>query len=99
MRIAIGQINPVVGDIRYNAQVMFREIQRAKEEEADLIIFPELASIGYPPKDLLLRSGIFDLVQDALAARIQPASRGIGVIVGVPVRDSLKNLMVGNVCC
>lgn len=91
MKIAIGQINPVVGDISYNTGVMLRYIERAKMEQADLIVFPELAAVGYPPKDLLLRPEVPEGVQEALKSHLQPASREIGVILGAPVRDTAKS--------
>lgn len=93
MRIAIGQINPVVGDVRYNIGLMSEFIARARSEKADLIIFPELAAIGYPPRDLLLRPEIPELVRDVLTSEVQPASRDIGVILGAPVADSMKNCL------
>ena len=90
MKIAVGQINPVVGDIRYNTQVICEFIEGAKREGADLVIFPELAVIGYPPKDLLQRPEICGLVETALSSEIQPASQGIGIILGAPMGDLLK---------
>lgn len=55
MRIALGQINPVVGDIDGNAAKMAKAIDRADDEGADLVVFPELSVCGYPPRDLLLK--------------------------------------------
>jgi NAD+ synthase (glutamine-hydrolysing) len=53
MRIALGQFNAIVGDLRLNGRKMRRIYQRAIEAGADLLLFPELAICGYPPEDLL----------------------------------------------
>jgi len=53
MRIALAQLNPVVGDLKGNIQKIRDFAQQAKREEADLVVFPELAVCGYPPEDLL----------------------------------------------
>lgn len=55
MRIALAQINSTVGDLSGNAGKIVDFIGRAKEEKAELIVFPELALCGYPPEDLLLK--------------------------------------------
>jgi len=53
MRIALGQINPTVGDFDRNAQKILDFAHRAADRSADLIVFPELALCGYPPRDLV----------------------------------------------
>jgi NAD+ synthase (glutamine-hydrolysing) len=55
LRIAMAQINPTVGDINANADLMIEYLNRAKAVSADITIFPELALPGYPPEDLLLK--------------------------------------------
>ena len=65
MLIALAQINPTVGDIPANTAKIIEYIGRAAEQKADLVIFPELAIVGYPPKDLLLKPKFID---DNLAA-------------------------------
>ncbi len=55
MRIALGQFNPVVGDLAANAKKMQDLYSQALTSDADLLIFPELAVCGYPPEDLLLK--------------------------------------------
>ena len=54
-RIAIAQLNFLVGDIKGNTQIILDSIHKAKEDSVDLLIFPELALSGYPPEDLILR--------------------------------------------
>lgn len=53
MKIAFGQINPIIGDIKGNKAKIERFYQDAKKENADLVVFPELALVGYPPLDLI----------------------------------------------
>ena len=81
LRIALAQVNPVVGAVESNRAQLLAETDRARQGGADLVVFPELATLGYPPKDLLDFSGI---VQGNLetVAQLQAASRGIAVLVG-----------------
>ncbi len=53
MRVRLAQLNPTVGDIQGNTSRIFKEIERAREQDVELLIFPELAVCGYPPMDLL----------------------------------------------
>ena len=53
MKIALAQINCLIGDIEGNTKNLIAYIERAKREEAQLVVFPELALCGYPPHDLL----------------------------------------------
>ena len=53
MHIRLAQMNPIVGDIQGNTSRIFKEIERAREQGIQLLIFPELAVCGYPPMDLL----------------------------------------------
>ncbi len=55
MRIALGQINPTIGDLRGNCQLIEQAHRGASDNAAQLLVVPELAVSGYPPKDLLLR--------------------------------------------
>jgi predicted amidohydrolase len=55
MRVALAQINPTVGDIAANSSRILDFVDRAKKTGAELVVFPELSVIGYPPKDLLLK--------------------------------------------
>ena len=54
-RIALSQINTTVGDLEGNTQKVISNIKKARKQKTDLVIFPELALTGYPPKDLLLK--------------------------------------------
>jgi NAD+ synthase (glutamine-hydrolysing) len=87
MRIALAQINPTVGDIPGNTRKILDFIARAASQMANVVVFPELALIGYPPKDLLLQP---QFIEDNLAALKMIASRvtGIDVVVGYAERNS-----------
>jgi len=54
-RIALAWINTTVGDLEGDARKVIENIKRTREQNANLVIFPELAITGYPPKDLLLK--------------------------------------------
>jgi NAD+ synthase (glutamine-hydrolysing) len=54
LRIALAQINPTVGDIKGNSEKIIEYIEKAGANDADIVVFPELAVTGYPPEDLLL---------------------------------------------
>jgi NAD+ synthase (glutamine-hydrolysing) len=85
MRIALAQINPLVGDIAGNERLIRARLADARAAEAQLVLFPELAVTGYPPEDLLLREHV---LADARAAleRIAADAVGIVAIVGFPER-------------
>src|SRR5690606_23828677 len=68
MKIALSQLNPVTGNIEYNTNRILQEISAAAAQSADLIIFPELSLLGYPPKDLLEYTGFLRHADQALAA-------------------------------
>jgi len=82
MRLALAQINPFIGDFSGNCEKICNYIQRAKESRCDLVIFPELALVGYPPRDLLDKRS-FVKTSKTYWSTIQEASHGIGVICGV----------------
>jgi NAD+ synthase (glutamine-hydrolysing) len=86
LRVALSQLNVVVGDIDGNRDIILRDVDRAREVQADLVVFPELAVTGYPPEDLLLRPGFVRAAQ-ASVDRIAAAADGIVVLVGTPWFD------------
>jgi NAD+ synthase (glutamine-hydrolysing) len=87
MRVALAQINPTVGDIAANSSRILDFVDRAKKTGAELVVFPELSVIGYPPKDLLLKPQFID---DNLRAVRLIASHvsGIDVVVGYAERNA-----------
>jgi NAD+ synthase (glutamine-hydrolysing) len=87
-RIALAQIDPTVGDFDGNAALIRRAAGQARAAGASLVIFPELALSGYPPRDLLDLPEFHDRVAAALAALAEPAdwSRGLSLLIGFPER-------------
>lgn len=81
MKIAAAQINPIVGDLKYNRQKIIQFIETAKKEGVDLLVFPELALTGYPPEDLLVLPSFIEAVQKELEFIIEK-SKGISLILG-----------------
>lgn len=91
IRIALAQINPTVGDLEGNQQKVLEYIAQARALGAEVVAFPELALVGYPPEDLLLKPSFVDANLSALH-RIARATRGITAIVGFVDRtDDLYN--------
>jgi NAD+ synthase (glutamine-hydrolysing) len=86
MRLALAQINTVVGDLDGNRARILARLDEARSAGADLALFPELAVTGYPPEDLLLRP---DFLHGAAASieRIAAETRGIAALVGTPLLD------------
>ena len=87
MRLALAQINSVVGDIDGNAARIADWLERARADQADLVLFPELAVTGYPAEDLLLRPGFVRAAKTAVE-QIAAQARGITVLVGAPHLDA-----------
>jgi NAD+ synthase (glutamine-hydrolysing) len=82
VKIALGQINPTVGDFSGNASKIIDFSQRAKASGAGLVLFPELSVCGYPPRDLVERSS-FVAKNRETAEKIAAATRGISLICGL----------------
>ena len=82
MKLALGQINPTVGDFSGNAAKIIEYSTRARTQGAGLILFPELSVCGYPPRDLVERASFVTHNREA-AERIACETRGIAVICGL----------------
>lgn len=83
MRIALAQLNPIIGDIAGNQRKIADMLDRARDADADLLITPELAILGYPPRDLLLKPRI---IEQCVQAVEQLAGRctDIAALIGYP---------------
>lgn len=81
LRIALTQINSTIGDIKGNTKKIINFIKEAKNKDADLIVFPELAITGYPPEDLLFKESFINENLKALK-EISEESKDIITIVG-----------------
>lgn len=85
MRIALAQINPTVGDIAGNAELIRDCLGRAREARADLVVFSELSLCGYPPKDLLLAEGFVEACVAAAKELGERHTGGLTAIFGLPL--------------
>ena len=83
MKIAIAQMNCVLGDLVGNAAKIFEYAQRGKAQGATILLTPEMSLCGYPPEDLLLRDGFYLACDEALQQLAQQV-QGITLIVGHP---------------
>ncbi|OAI06092.1 NAD+ synthase [Methylomonas methanica] len=83
LKIALAQLNFTVADIQANTTKIIDAAVQAKQQQADLVVFPELCVTGYPPEDLLFRS---DFIQQAQQAVTEIAEKitGITVVIGYP---------------
>jgi NAD+ synthase (glutamine-hydrolysing) len=87
MRLALAQINSVVGDVDGNADRIVEWLGRARDANADLVLFPELCVTGYPAEDLLLRPGFVRAARRAVD-EIAKATHGVTALVGAPHLDT-----------
>ena len=81
MKIALAQLNPIVGDVEGNARLIAQALDRARDARADLLVTPELAVVGYPPKDLVLHREFVEANVQAVQ-RIAASCHGIAALVG-----------------
>jgi NAD+ synthase (glutamine-hydrolysing) len=93
VRIAIGQLNTTVGDLKGNVDRMADWSARATDQGADVVVFPELAVTGYPPEDLVLRSEFVQENRQALDKLAASTAAGCAVVTGFVDRseDGLHN--------
>ena len=89
MRIALAQINYHIGNFSSNIQKVRNAIQKAKTQNADLVVFSELAVSGYPPRDFLEFDDFIDQCYDALN-EIAKETEGVGIIIGCPTRNDAE---------
>ncbi len=84
LKIVMAQVNPLVGDIEGNTELIIDSVRQAESEHgADIVIFPELTLTGYPPEDLLLRESLELRISRGLRA-VCSASLQAAVVLGYP---------------
>lgn len=83
MKIALAQLNYHIGNFEKNTSKIISQIEKAKNDQVDLIIFSELSVCGYPPQDLLEKKSFIEQCEVAVE-EISAACTNIGVIIGVP---------------
>ncbi|MHB8171734.1 MAG: NAD+ synthase [Thermincolia bacterium] len=86
MKVTIAQVNPIVGDIEGNLAKIKDLLGRCEQESSDLVVFPELFLVGYPPKDILERSWFIDKVGEAVEELVKFSTTfpSTGILIGVP---------------
>jgi NAD+ synthase (glutamine-hydrolysing) len=83
MRLALAQIDTTVGDLDGNRALVVARLEEARDQAADLVLFPELCVTGYPPEDLLLRPAFLRAARRSLD-QIAAATTGVTALVGFP---------------
>lgn len=89
MKIALCQINPIVGKLEYNKKKIIEGYNKAVEAKVDLAVFPELALVGYPPLDLIEKSEFREAVNNA-AKEIASQTDSVGLIFGTITEELNK---------
>ena len=87
MKIALAQINTTAGDVAGNVARIRVAGERARDARADLLLLPELAVLGYPPRDLLLRDGVIRAAEAAVANLARELTGAPPTLVGTAVRN------------
>ena len=96
MKVSLCQINPTVGAIERNMDLIMKWYQKAVAAGAELTVFPELVLVGYPPQDLLLRRPFLDKAEMALKSIAKKTT--IPMIIGNPLRENGKLYNCAFVC-
>jgi NAD+ synthetase len=86
IRVALAQLNPTVGDVAGNRDLIAAAHEEAAGAGADLVVTPELSLVGYPPRDLLQRGALIDACEDALSGLAALTADGPALVVGTPDR-------------
>ncbi|MGE5196075.1 MAG: nitrilase-related carbon-nitrogen hydrolase, partial [Anaerolineae bacterium] len=86
MRILVAQLNPIVGDLEGNTLKIIETLERARTQDADIVLFPELSICGYPPEDLLLHASFIEAMDKYLELVVRASSRLL-VVVGLVRRN------------
>jgi NAD+ synthase len=97
LNLALAQVNPIVGDIAGNLELVRAARREAAAQGADLVVYPELVITGYPPEDLVLKPRLQQVVAAALARLAEDtADGGPALLVGTPIviDDKLHNAAV-----
>ena len=96
MKISLCQINPTVGAIDRNVDLIMKWYQKAVAAGAELTVFPELVLVGYPPQDLLLRRRFLDKAEMALKSIAEKTT--VPMIIGNPLRENGKLYNCAFIC-
>jgi NAD+ synthase (glutamine-hydrolysing) len=92
MKIAIAQINPIIGDLLGNAEKILEMSQQAASENVRLLLTPELSICGYPPRDLLLNPSFVESIDKTLQKLAEDLPANLAVLVGTVVKNSQAHI-------
>jgi NAD+ synthase (glutamine-hydrolysing) len=92
MKIAIAQINPIIGDLSGNARKILEMSQQASSENVRLLLTPELSICGYPPRDLLLNPSFVESIDKTLQKLAKDLPINLAVLVGTVVKNSQAHI-------
>ncbi len=92
MKILIAQLNPIVGDLKYNAKNIYKSAVLAKQRKVQLLLTPELSLCGYPPKDLVLNSTFIENSWLELQKLAKKIPTELAVLVGVVTKNYYSNI-------
>lgn len=96
-RVVMAQVNPLVGDIDGNVELIIRNVLLAEQQyQADIVVFPELTLCGYPPEDLLLRHSMHARIELALETLSKQSFKTV-VVVGYPKLKGQKRYNMAGV--
>ncbi len=93
VKVAIAQMNSIVGDLAGNARQILDYVARAAAQSADIVVTPELSLVGYPPEDLLLRSAFYQQTAEALQKLASDLQQfpDVHVLVGYPLEQEQRH--------
>ncbi len=86
MKLALAQLNPVIGDLHGNSEKIYEACKDLKNKDVDLVITPELSLIGYPPKDLLFNPLLYKEeknILNKLSKRLSNLNQNLSVLIGI----------------
>ena len=93
IRIAQAQINTTVGDFSANTSKIINYIDMARNQNADIVTFPELTVCGYPPEDLLLKPRFLEDNREAVE-HIRPHIENMAVVIGYADSSETRSIML-----
>ncbi len=89
MRILVAQLNPTIGDLQGNTEIVIETLRSARDDRIDIVVFPEMTLCGYAPDDLVLHDTFIDQMESCLD-RVVKESEGIACLVGLIRRNSVR---------
>jgi NAD+ synthase (glutamine-hydrolysing) len=96
VKTALVQLNPTVGDVRGNSELVHDAVQHAAANGAELVVLSELVLSGYPPRDLLLREGFVDACDQSVKELAASLPANVGVVLGHPTKRGVPAGRIAN---